>query len=106
MGRAEMAHQHASNTERMGLQERAMQNAAVEHADELKASCSALDSHFRALQERVAVYEDGHTTLKVGHQDLQASVGSHHASFAERLASMERVIGDSVDKHSRALDSL
>mmetsp|Transcript_51792 Transcript_51792/g.150580 ORF Transcript_51792/g.150580 Transcript_51792/m.150580 type:complete len:1459 (-) Transcript_51792:92-4468(-) len=96
---------HSSIQERVAFIEQQLGESADKHAKELSAAHAKLEHlHGRlSVCEAHGVAIDG---LKKSHATLaqdKASRESHHRSVGERLDYLERMVGDSAEKHAREL---
>lgn len=98
---------HATISERVSFIEQQLGDSADQQAQELAAAHSKLDQ----LHGRLASCEahgSAIDNLKKSHANLaqdKATREAHHMSMAERLEYLERVLGDSAEKHARELAS-
>merc|ERR1719507_113796 len=59
--------------------------------------------------DKMGAHADLISSLKSGHANFAkdlAAFGAHHASQNERLAYLEKVLGDSVEKHNREMETI
>merc|ERR1719210_1377637 len=91
--------QHATMGERVDYLEKLMGESADKHATELEA--------LKAAHAKLA---NDHNTRNSKLSDLMArekdAREGHHASVQERLIYLEKVVGDSADKHAAEIDAL
>eukprot|EP00437_Effrenium_voratum_P048577 CAMPEP_0181520418 /NCGR_PEP_ID=MMETSP1110-20121109/66298_1 /TAXON_ID=174948 /ORGANISM="Symbiodinium sp., Strain CCMP421" /LENGTH=1322 /DNA_ID=CAMNT_0023650903 /DNA_START=50 /DNA_END=4018 /DNA_ORIENTATION=+ len=100
---------HATLAERVEFLERSFGDSANNHAKQIKAAHDKLE-HMHA---RVSNCEKAGSTLADLHkshhsvaQDHQEKLQTLHASVNERLVYLERLMGESADKHGRELEAL
>jgi len=98
---------HASVEERLDYVEKALGDSADKHAAELAAAHSKLEQMHSRL-----VSCEGHGSavgeLKKAHGSLsneKAALEQHHASLRERVDNLERLLGESSDRHGKGLDA-
>eukprot|EP00933_Yihiella_yeosuensis_P034921 TRINITY_DN2841_c3_g2_i1.p1 TRINITY_DN2841_c3_g2~~TRINITY_DN2841_c3_g2_i1.p1 ORF type:complete len:1158 (+),score=286.19 TRINITY_DN2841_c3_g2_i1:162-3476(+) len=93
--------------ERVSYLEKNIGDSAEQHAQEIAHAHSKIEQmHGRvtAVEAQGAAVEN----IKKSHASLlqdRAAKDAHHASSAERLDYIERIIGDSADKHAKELKS-
>merc|ERR1719464_1313862 len=85
---------HATLQERVDFLERTLGDSADKHQKELESLRVAHARHDAATGKHAGDLE----SLKAAH--------SHHAGMAERLAYIEKTLGDSADKHAREVAAL
>lgn len=91
-------HKHASDLEALhGAHQSTAQEAATAHA-----KLEQLHGRVSGCEVLGRKHVDGHTTLKGQTEELAAK----HATLAERVEYLERLMGDSADRHARELEAL
>eukprot|EP00416_Gambierdiscus_australes_P013357 CAMPEP_0171121536 /NCGR_PEP_ID=MMETSP0766_2-20121228/102746_1 /TAXON_ID=439317 /ORGANISM="Gambierdiscus australes, Strain CAWD 149" /LENGTH=673 /DNA_ID=CAMNT_0011584321 /DNA_START=9 /DNA_END=2027 /DNA_ORIENTATION=+ len=96
---------HHSIAERISYIEKAIGDSADKHGQALREAQLKLDQ----LHGRIAVFESNHGELKRAHSQLmgdRAELDAKHATVSERVAYLEKLLGDSAEKHSKELESL
>lgn len=88
----------ASVAERMGYLERVIGDSAQKHEKEIKAAHDKL--------ERMSGHGEHIEAFKKSHAELTKNLSAHHASQEERLKYLEKLIGDSADKHNQHVQEL
>lgn len=91
------ASQHITMKERMEYLERAVGDSAGKHQRQLEEASAKLEH----LHARVSGCESGHGELKRWASEKDGK----HASMADRVAYLEKLAGDSAEKHLRELDA-
>lgn len=97
--------QHSTVTERIGYLEKVLGDSAEKHSQGLREAQMRLEQ----LQGRVAAFESSHGELKRAHAQFagdRAEQEHHHSSMAERVSFLEKLMGDSADKHTKELADL
>lgn len=97
--------QHPSVTERVAYIEKVVGDSAEKHSHALREAQMKLEQ----LHGRMAAFETNHSDLKRAHSQIagdRAELDAKHASMNERVAYLEKLVGDSADKHSKELESL
>eukprot|EP00932_Pfiesteria_piscicida_P016979 SRR837773.3883.p2 GENE.SRR837773.3883~~SRR837773.3883.p2 ORF type:complete len:327 (-),score=171.65 SRR837773.3883:99-1040(-) len=92
---------HSTVAERLAYLEQAIGDSADRHQQELMAVHGRIDK----MGGHGQVLEDLHKSHGSLAKDLAAFAG-HHATQNERIAYLEQVLGDSVEKHSKELDTI
>jgi len=98
--------QHATMEERLNYLEKQLGDSAGAHVQDIASAHAKIDQ----IHGRMAAFERAGTALtelKRAHTGLAAEKGmleTSHASLKERVSYLETVMGDSADKHSRALE--
>jgi len=94
--------------ERIAHVEQRIGSHAEKHSEELTVAHSKVDQ----LHGRIAQLEDkhqsSHAELRKAHVGLcseKAASDAHHQSLKDRVDYIEGLIGDSADKHSKAMDA-
>merc|ERR1712194_978585 len=90
---------HASVNDRVGYLEKFLGESAEKHARELDALKA---SHTKNVNDTRAV----HGSLQDLLREEKAARENHHATVQQRLNFLEGQIGESADKHNRALEEL
>jgi len=93
--------EHATVAERLAFIEQAIGDSADKHQAELQQAHAKID--------KMGGHADTIANLKNNHQNFAkdlATFSAHHASQAERIAYLEKVVGDSVEKHNRELETI
>eukprot|EP00434_Breviolum_minutum_P003137 symbB.v1.2.002762.t1/scaffold141.1/size300911/13 len=98
---------HASISERVDYIEKQLGDSADQHSQDLKAAHAKLDQlHGRlASCEAHGSHIDG---MRKAHEKLatdQASRDSYHATLAQRMEYLEKIVGDSVEHHKKELQA-
>jgi chromosome segregation ATPase len=99
---------HASLKERVDHLDMLLGEAGEKHGKGLEAALAKLDQ----LNSRLAACERtgaALSELKRSHSDLthgKASIEAHHASLKERMDYVERLLGDSAEKHTKELEAI
>merc|ERR1719401_436658 len=90
--KAALAKHHASTAERLDFLEKTLGDSADKHAAQLEALKTTIGKH----AEVVAKHAKDMETIKSAH--------AHHATLGERVDYLEKMMGDSADKHTEELE--
>lgn len=97
--------QHSSVSERLAYVEKCIGDSADKHKEELDAAHAKIETlHGRLSQceasgKMLASLKQAHASLSSEKEASEA----HHSSLGERLDYLERIMGDSADRHSQEL---
>mmetsp|Transcript_181071 Transcript_181071/g.440609 ORF Transcript_181071/g.440609 Transcript_181071/m.440609 type:complete len:455 (-) Transcript_181071:208-1572(-) len=97
--------QHPSVADRIAYIEKVIGDSADKHSQALREAQMKLEQ----LHGRMAAFESNHSDLKRSHSQLagdRAELDARHASMGERVSYLEKLVGDSADKHGKELDNL
>lgn len=106
--KAQLESSHASLNDRVAELERAVSESTEKHAKLLDAAHSKVDQ----LHGRMSISEKSAAAvsdLKKSQNDLahgKASLESHHASLKDRMDYIEKLVGDSAEKHAKDVETL
>eukprot|EP00931_Biecheleriopsis_adriatica_P025225 TRINITY_DN15541_c0_g1_i2.p1 TRINITY_DN15541_c0_g1~~TRINITY_DN15541_c0_g1_i2.p1 ORF type:complete len:1858 (-),score=462.88 TRINITY_DN15541_c0_g1_i2:61-5634(-) len=98
----------ASVEERLVYIEQQIGGHAEKHGEEISLAQGKVDQLHSRLAQLEERHQSSHSELKKAHANIcseKASLEAHHASLKERVDYLESLIGDSSDKHSKALDA-
>jgi len=99
---------HASLAERMDYLEKLVGDSAEKHTKAVEGTMGKVDQMFTRLAacERqgnsIVDLQRAHSSMTIEKTQLEA----HHATLKERVDFLESTLGDSVDKHAKAVDAL
>jgi len=92
---------HTSLQERLGFLEKIHGDSADRHAEELAAAHARLDAMGSEHKAALGELAGQHRSLATG----KASLNAQHATMQERVAYLEKALGDSADGHARETEA-
>ncbi|CAE6912035.1 unnamed protein product [Symbiodinium sp. CCMP2592] len=90
---------HASLAERLQYVEQLLGDSVSKHAQELESAKAKLEE----MHVRVSGCEAHGDSLKMDHNGSKARLEEHHATLQQRLDFLEKAMGDSFEKHDKAV---
>lgn len=104
-GHSKMGGAHASIGDRMAYIENLLGDNADKHNRAVEEAHAKLDKHLGRLEK----CEDAGEQLKQLHKKIaqdKDALANHHANLEDRIGYLEKVTGDSADKHAKELKAL
>eukprot|EP00930_Biecheleria_cincta_P083353 TRINITY_DN72938_c0_g1_i1.p1 TRINITY_DN72938_c0_g1~~TRINITY_DN72938_c0_g1_i1.p1 ORF type:complete len:1818 (+),score=410.71 TRINITY_DN72938_c0_g1_i1:251-5455(+) len=98
----------ATIEERLSNLEHEIGGHAEKNSEDMTGAHGRIDQLHGRLAQLEERHQTSHAELKKSHVSMaseKAAQDAHHASLKERVDYVEKLLGDSADKHSRALDA-